>query len=156
MASTIHPDIPDHATVRDAFQRLSPEATPGWGTLDAAAMLEHCARFNELYLGRRSAPLAVRVLARLFSGFAVRKFTSSSPFEMQHGMKTLSAIRVEPSAVDPDAFEATRTRLLATLDELDAIGGTWAHPLYGSIDAEAGKAMARSHAAHHLRQFGLL
>lgn len=156
MASNIHPDIPDHTTVRDAFERLSPEATPRWGTLDATGMLEHCARFNELYMGRRGAPLPVRVLARLFSGLAVRKFTGASPFEMQHGMKTLSAIRVDPSSADQDTFEATRARLLATLDDLDAIEGTWAHPLYGRIDAESGKAMARSHAAYHLHQFGLL
>ena len=156
MKLPIHPETPDTATIRDAFQRLTADTPARWGTLDAAGMLEHVARFNELYLGRRRPSWMIRTLARVFAGPFLKKFLGASPFEMERGMKTLPDIRVDPSAVDPSGFEDARTRVIGTLDELDAIRGAWDHPLYGRIDAETGKGMARHHAAHHLNQFGLL
>lgn len=156
MKLTAHPEIPDAATVRAGFERLSPDTQARWGTLDAPAMLEHIARFNELYLGRRQPSWMVRTLARLFAGPFLKKLLSVSPFDTQRGMRTLGDLRVEPSTVDGAAFEEARARVISTLDELDAIRGTWDHPLYGSIDAETGKALVRHHAAHHLHQFGVL
>lgn len=153
---TFHPHLPDHATVRSAFLRLEPDTPGRWGTLDATGMLEHCARFNETYLGRRKVSWMVRILGRLLGGVFVKKFLSDSPFAMKRGMGTLPSIRVEPSDADAAGFEDARGRLLATLDEIGAIRGTWDHPLYGRMDAEKGKALVRHHCTHHLHQFGVL
>jgi hypothetical protein len=156
MSTAIHPDIPDAATLREAVHRLTPETAPRWGRLSAPAMLEHCARFNELYLGRRRPSFLVRLVTRLFSGPITRRFASASPFEMKRGATTMPDLRVEEAPTDPDAFEPLRARLLSTLDEIEAHTGTWDHPLYGRIDAALGRALARAHLTHHLHQFGVL
>jgi len=124
--------------------------------MDAPAMLEHCLRFNEVYLGRRRSAWLVRLLARVFAGPFLRKALRTSPRDMKRGIRTLPSLRIDPGSIDASAFEATRSRLLSTLDKIDAVQGEWNHPLYGRIDAAVGKAVARHHAAHHLHQFGLL
>lgn len=156
MSFEIHPDVPDFAAVRSAVRALAPTDAARWGSMDAPRMVEHCARFNEVYLGRIEEGWAVRILARLFGGFAIRRFLATSPFEMKKGMTTLPALRMAEEDFDAGRFEASRTRFLETLAEIEAISGAWAHPLYGRIDAEVGKALARHHAAHHLHQFGRL
>lgn len=156
MSVTIHPAIPDAAALRDALGDLSADTEPRWGTMNAPAMLEHCARFNELYLGRRRPSLPVRLIARLFSGFITRRFASQSPFETKRGATTMPDLKVEDAEMDRDDFEALRDRVLSTLDEIEAHTGTWHHPLYGRIDAALGTALARAHLTHHLHQFGVM
>lgn len=158
----IHPDTPDAGTVKAAAASLRPEDPPAWGRMSAPRMLEHCARFHEVYLGRRPTPLLVRVLGRLVGGPFIRRFLARSPLEMPRGMRTLPGLQVDGAddgaddRADEVAFTAARDRFLATFDEIEARSGTWDHPLYGRIDAEVGKALARHHAAHHLHQFGKL
>lgn len=156
MSTYIHPDTPDAAAVRDAIGRLAPDTPARWGKLDAPGMLEHLTRFNEIYLGRLSPSWFVRTMAGLIGGFFVRKFLARSPFDTPKSMRTLPDLQVEAGSVDPAGFSDLRARLLSTFDEIEAITGTWNHPLYGRIDAEVGRALARHHAAHHLNQFGVL
>lgn len=161
MPVTLHPDLPDAATLSAAAARLEPTTRPNWGRMSAPQMVEHCRRFNEIYLGRQAVSPVMRILARIFGGFFIRKFLRVSPFEMQRNMKTLPQLQAEDGpggAPEKPAgdFEADRTRLLHTLHEIEAITGRWRHPLYGSIDAETGRALARHHLAHHLHQFGVL
>jgi hypothetical protein len=152
---TIHPDIPDAAEVRRAFEALEATDERRWGKMTAAQMTEHIARFNEIYLGRLKLGGFMGLMARLFGKFFVKRFLGVSPYEMKRGIGTIPAIRIE-EPIDEEAFEAARTRILRTFEEIEARSGTWDHPLYGEIPAEVGRALARSHAAHHLRQFGRL
>lgn len=156
MSFDIHPDTPAPDTVREAVARLTPQTKARWGTLNSTGMLEHVTRFHEIYLGRRSAPWAVRVLARLLGPPMIRKFLATSPFEMQRGMRTLPGIRIDPREVKAESFEAERAQMLETFDEIHALMGEVVHPLYGRIDADVVKALTRHHAAHHLSQFGVL
>jgi len=156
MSFQIHPDTPAPDAIREAVARLTPETRARWGTLNATGMLEHVARFHEIYLGQRAAPWPVRVLARLFGRPMVRKFLAISPFKMQRGMRTLPGIRIDPGEAKAESFEAERTRMLETFDRIHALTGEVIHPLYGRIDADVVKALTRHHAAHHLSQFGVL
>lgn len=130
---------------------------PRWGEMTAPQMVEHCGRFNEIYLGRTTVSPVVRILARLFGGFFIRKFLRVSPFEMQRNMKTLPQLQVaDVGAEQGEEFDESRARVRSTLTEIEAIAGRWNHPLYGGIDAEVGQALTRHHLAHHLHQFGVL
>lgn len=150
-----HPDLPDMEAVVAAFRRLEPDTEADWGRMDAPQMVEHLRRFNEIYLGRRPSPLLVRLLGRVLGGFFIKKLVTSSPFEMRHNMGTMPQIKMQPGSAPETPFEANVEKLLETFHEIDRISGTWDHPLYGSIDAEVGKALVRHHATHHLHQFGL-
>jgi hypothetical protein len=156
MAFPIHPDTPSPDAIREAVARLTPKTVARWGTMNAVGMLEHVARFHEIYLGRRSAPWLVRVLARLFGRPMIRKFLATSPSEMQRGMRTLPGLRIEADSVSDASFESVRARVLETFDELHATTGEVVSPLYGRIEAEVVQALTRHHAAHHLLQFGVL
>ncbi|MEK9501414.1 DUF1569 domain-containing protein [Gaopeijia maritima] len=156
MPLTPHPDLPDAATLSAAAARLESTTRPQWGRMSAPQMVEHCARFNEIYLGRQAVSPVVRLLARMFGGLFIKKFLRASPFEMQRNMKTLPELQMTSEPAEPDHFEADRARLLATLAEIESITGRWKHPLYGTIDAEVGRALTRHHLAHHLHQFGVL
>jgi len=152
---TIHPDTPDIAAVRGAFEALEAADERRWGTMTAPQMAEHIARFNEIYLGRIRVGGVTGFLARLVGKLFIRRFLAVSPYEMKRGMGTLPSIRIE-EPVDGAAFENARARVLSTCAEIEAKTGEWDHPLYGRIPAEVGRALARHHAAHHLRQFGRL
>lgn len=156
MSFEIHPDTPAPDTIRKAVARLTPQTRARWGTLNSTGMLEHVARFHEIYLGRRSAPWPIRVLARLIGRPMIGKFLATSPFMMQRGMRTLPGLRIDARGVQADAFERERARMLDTFDEIDALTGEVVHPLYGRMDAEVVKSLTRHHAAHHLSQFGVL
>ncbi len=151
----IHPDTPDIAAVRGAFEALEATDQRRWGTMTAPQMAEHVARFNEIYLGRIEVGGIMGFLARLVGKPFIRRFLATSPYAMKRGMGTIPAIRME-EPVDEAAFEDARARVLSTFDEIEAKTGEWDHPLYGKIPAEVGRALARHHAAHHLRQFGRL
>lgn len=155
MPIPLHPDLPDAATLTAAVARLEPTTRPQWGRMSAPQMVEHCVRFNDIYLGRQTMSPVMRLLARLFGGFFIRKFLRASPFEMPRNMKTLPQLQIEAEPAE-GSFEVDRTRLVDSLTEIEAIRGRWKHPLYGSIDAEVGRALARHHLAHHLHQFGVL
>ena len=152
----IHPELPDAHAIRTAVVAMRPEDEPAWGRMTAPQMLEHLARFHEVYLGRVPVPGLMRFLARLVGGPFVRKFLATSPWEMKRGMGTMPQLRMDRVLVDEDQFDTVRSRVLATFDEIHAKTGSWDHPLYGSIDARTGQALARHHAAHHLHQFGKL
>ena len=156
MPFEIHPDTPAPDTIREAVARLTPETSARWGTLNATGMLEHVARFHEIYLGQRSAPWPVRMLARLIGRPMIGKFLATSPFKMRRGMRTLPGIRIDASEVKAESFETERARMLGTFDEIHALMGEVVHPLYGRIDADVVKGLTRHHAAHHLSQFGVL
>lgn len=156
MPFQIHPDTPAADTIREAVARLTPQTSARWGTLNATGMLEHVARFHEVYLGRRSAPWPVRMLARLIGRPMIGKFLATSPFEMQRGMRTLPVIRVDANEAKAESFDAERARMLETFNEIQALNGEVVHPLYGRMEADVVRALTRHHAAHHLSQFGVL
>ena len=156
MSFEIHPDTPASDTIREAVARLTPQTRARWGTLNSTGMLEHVARFHEIYLGRRSAPWPVRVLARLIGRPMIGKFLAISPFKMQRGMRTIPGLRIDAREAKAESFETERAKMLETFDEIHALMGEVVHPLYGRIDADVVKALTRHHAAHHLSQFGVL
>lgn len=156
MPFSIHPDTPTPDAIRTAIARLTPETDARWGTLNAVGMLEHVARFHEIYLGRRSVPWLVRGLARLLGRPMIRRFLATSPFEMKRGIRTIPGLQVDADEVREASFDAERTRALATFDEIHAMTGEVVHPLYGRIEADVVQALTRHHAAHHMSQFGVL
>lgn len=156
MNVTPHPDIPTLARVRQAAGRLEATTAPRWGEMSAPEMVEHCTRLNRMYLGDTSAPWWVKPFTRLFRGPILRKFLETSPFDFPRGVGTLPSLKVQTSEVAAEDFERARAELVDTLDRTGEVTGRWKHPLYGSIDAELGKALVRTHTAHHLNQFGVL
>lgn len=148
------PDTPTLDEIREAFAHADPTTTPRWGTMNAPQMVRHCREFVDLYLGRKHVAAPMRLLARWFGPFFLKKTLAKSPTETPRNLSTIPSIKAAPG-ITPD-FEVERQRLFAALDEIAALRGTVEHPLYGPTAAEDVIALVRHHTAHHLDQFGWL
>jgi len=147
-------DTPTLSELRSAFMRLSAETQPRWGKMGAAQMTKHCRSFVDLYMGSVPVAWPVRFIARLIGPSFLRKTLVKSPRATPKNMRTMPAIRVDPTCkLD---LEPERTRLFEAFDAIERLSGQVEHPLYGSMFAEDVSALVRHHTAHHANQFGLL
>ncbi len=147
-------DTPTLDELLAAMDSLASDQAPRWGTMDAAAMLEHCASFVDLYLGRVRVGQPVRMIARLIGPIFLRKVMAKSPTATPKNLRTLSEIKTKAGgAVD---LGPAKERLRAGLEEVRVMDGVQAHVLYGASEAESLRSLVRHHTAHHFHQFGLL
>lgn len=149
-----HPDTPSFDELRVGLRGLTPESQPRWGTMDAAAMLEHNVRFLDLYLGRERVGVGLRFAARILGPPFLRRLLKKSPTQTPRDLRTLGGLRVESRG--SAEFEARRARFSEALDAVAALEGEVQHVLYGRMDAVAVQDLVRHHTAHHFHQFGLL
>lgn len=147
-------DTPTLDELIAAVDRLEPGTTPAWGKLNAPSMLEHCARFVDLYLGRLTVSRPIRIMARLIGPLFLKRVLAKSPTATPKNLRTLGEISVDPDLITE--FEPAADRLRAGLREVAGLSGVCQHVMYGDTDAETLQALVRHHTAHHFHQFGLL
>lgn len=134
------------------IERLTADAEPAWGTMDAAQMLSHCAEVAEVAAGSRPL-VGTPWLVRLMGGLIKRMVLSDRPYP-RNG-------RTHPQYVMETAvdFEEQRGRLLAVLQALSDAGpeavGRLRHPIFGAVTADEAGWAAYKHLDHHLTQFGV-
>lgn len=133
------------------FGSLSPDRSPAWGKMSVGQMLEHCARFNELCLGRIRPGWPIRLLARCLGPLFLRKLMGKSATEGPRELATLPQIRV----VDPVDFAAAQARLQDAILGLRDLPAGHRHPLYGMMSGDDVRTLARYHMGHHAHQFRL-
>lgn len=143
---------PDLAVLRAALGALQHDTPRNWGTLDAAAMAEHCARFVDVYAGRIPVSPVVALVARWIGRPFLRRLLATPPERAARGMATAPAMRV----TGRQDFATARKRLEAALDEAAGWKGPKQHPMYGPMDGEEMQILVAHHTAHHFRQFGLI
>ncbi|MEL6904931.1 MAG: DinB family protein [Planctomycetota bacterium] len=153
-----HPDTPTVDRLIEALGALTADTPRRFGTMDAAAMLEHCARFVDLYLGRVRVGAPIRFAARALGPLFLKRILRGSPAKTPRNLRTLGSLKVEgPDGESSRAsFEAARERLRAGFADVTALEGEVRHVLYGRMDASAVRDLVRHHTAHHFHQFGLL
>jgi hypothetical protein len=136
--------------LRDRLAAVAPTASRRWGTMDAQQMLSHLGDGAEAVLGVRPFTASHRPPSR-----AMKFMALWLPLRWPHGVKA----GADPAAkvLDPEAFEADRTRAIETLVRLanaepDALVPS--HPLFGRMRQRDWHRWAFLHSDHHLRQFG--
>ncbi|MFT4604659.1 MAG: hypothetical protein ACI9W4_001392 [Rhodothermales bacterium] len=143
----------DSDTFDEALSRidsLNSDSQPGWGKMNAAQMLAHCAEVQEVSNGK--ALSGSSWILKLFKGVIRKMVVGPKPYP--HSLGT------HPQYVIADArdFTRERDRLLAALNVLREAGpdraGEVFHALFGTMTAaERGGSMFK-HLEHHLIQFG--
>ena len=146
-------DTPSLGELKIYLSNAQRDITPRWGKMSGAEMLKHCNNFINLYLGEKTAPLLIRLLARLMGKVFLKKILKSSPTDTPKNLNTLSTIKVTEQNLE---FDAERLSLNESLTKIEYIGGIIKHPLYGQMYSEDVVALIRHHTAHHFNQFGLL
>jgi uncharacterized protein DUF1569 len=147
MESLFDPACRDRVLAR--IDRLRPDSRPGWGKMDAAQAMAHCALAMETATGDAtlSRPLLVRLIGRFFRG----SMLSPKPYPRNS--------RTHPQLVvrSPKEFEPERTRLVAAIrkfhDGGPAAAARYEHALLGTLTGEEWSRFQLKHLDHHLKQF---
>jgi hypothetical protein len=141
--------------VRDQFVtrigRLRSDTARGWGKMDSAQAMAHCALALEAATGdaKLGRPFAARLLGPFFKGWVLgpKPFSKNSPTHPQLVM------------LSPLDFDRERTRLLASIRKFHDAGpesaARFEHGFVGKLTGEQWGRMQHKHLDHHLRQFGV-
>lgn len=144
-------DANTRAALLARIQRLRPDSPRGWGKLNCAQMLAHCALGMEAATGdaKLARPLPARLIGWMFKGWVLgpKPFSKNSPTHPQL------------AAMAPREFERERTRLVAAINKFCAAGPQSAerfeHAFVGKLTGAEWGVMQYKHLDHHLRQFGV-
>ena len=144
----------DSATYEALLERiegLNSATEPGWGRMNSAQMLAHCAEVAEVAGGKQL--VGTPWFVRLMGGLIKRMVVSDKPYPRDS--------RTHPQYVMSGSvdFDEQKVRLLGILAELKEAGPEGAeqarHELFGQITAEEAGWVAFKHLDHHLEQFGV-
>jgi hypothetical protein len=129
--------------------RLTPDAVPSWGTMNAAQMCAHCAEVAEVAGGKELVGTPWYI--RLMGGFIKRMVLSEKPYP--RGTRTHPQFEIGTGA----DFAEQKARLLEVLEEMRSAGRARAaesrHPLFGAMTADEHGWLTYKHLDHHLTQF---
>jgi hypothetical protein len=148
MHSLFTPTVYDGIVAR--IHTVTPADERQWGKMNAAQMLEHCARPFEATAGR-SKP------KRVFMGYIIAPFLKKSYFDGSDFAKNSPTIGDFMVNDDVD-FETSKAYLLRNMAEFHAGGAekctTHPHAFFGKLTPEQWAIGMYKHLDHHLRQFG--
>lgn len=146
---TLH-DSNDRKSLLDRAARLTPEAAPRWGQMNAGQMMRHCVEALRSSLGEvTSKPLGRRLLHTRLAKYIIFRFVP-----MPRNAPTAPELRV----TGPASLEAERERLVAYIGRYaappdDSLRAE--HSLFGVLSREEWAVLEYKHIDHHLRQFGV-
>ena len=140
-----------HQECLDRINNLTPDTLPGWGKMNSAQMLSHCAEIQEVMTGK--ALEGTPWIAKLFKGMIRAMVMSEKPYPKNartHPQYVMTGERV---------FEAEKGRLLAALRKLASLTEEerrqLKHSLFGPMSDEDLGWSCYKHLDHHLAQFGV-
>ena len=138
------------ASIAARAQRVTADAKPGWGRMNAGAMMAHINDSLRMALGdlpvkSKNLPLRYKPIRKLFIYY----------LPMPKGAPTAPELIARcPNAVLDDekrAFAELMTRCAAVTADT-ALGE---HPAFGNLSYDEYGALIAKHTDHHLRQFGV-
>ena len=147
MGSVLNGD--DRAAILTRIASVTSGSTPRWGSMDAAAMLDHLRLSARMAIGE--LPVACKG-KRVFQVFPVKHLL----------LHVVPFPKGAPTAPELLAFEggsvdAIRSDLAALVERIGAgprDGDGPLHPLFGPLSFREWGVATYKHTDHHLRQFG--
>jgi hypothetical protein len=149
MDSLFDPAGRDRALAR--IGALRPDSKRGWGKMDPAQAMAHCALAMETATG--DAKLSSNGFVRFIGKFMRKSMLSPKPYKQNSG--------THPDLVMKERkdFEREKARLLAVVRKFHDGGPASAarhqHALLGTLTGEEWDGFLLKHLDHHLRQFGV-
>jgi hypothetical protein len=158
----VHPCKLDH--MKDIFnksvsdevvsriEKLTPEAQPHWGKMDAAQMLAHCnVTYEMAFTDKHPKPRGLmKLVVRMFVKNAV---VSEKPYPRNS--------RTAPQFLISDgrSFKLEKTRLIAYVNQCQQLGAAYfdgkGSRSFGPLNTREWNNMFYKHLDHHLTQFGV-
>jgi len=132
------------------LETLRADSPRGWGKMDCAQAMAHCADAMEASTGDRvlHSNVMAMLIGPLFKGWMLgpKPFSRNSPTHPLLVMKT------------PRDFDRERTRLVAVVRKFHDAGpagaANYRHAFVGKLTGDEWGVLQWKHLDHHLRQFG--
>lgn len=149
------PSLFSSTAVDAAFNRihnLQPDASPRWGSMNPATMLQHCRIITESMIRQRPAASTPTLRQRI-----MRTLILNGIIKIPHGRQMPKHIAEQMSAAGQAEFATEKAALLQALEAFAAFRGdlNGAHPRFGKMNRTQWGRFAWVHLDHHLRQFGV-
>ena len=149
MAATIW-DNTVRASIADRAQRVTADAKPGWGKMNASAMMAHINDSLRMALGdlpvkSKNLPLRYKPVRRLFIYY----------LPMPKGAPTAPELIARCHGASLDDERKVFSDLLNRCGALAPGSKMGEHPAFGDLSYDEYGALIAKHTDHHLRQFGL-
>ena len=139
----------DEATRNELIERIKKideHTTAQWGKMNVYQVLKHCAKSDELYLGKTQFKQAF--IGKLFGKMALNNVMKDEK-PLAHSTPTLPHLKNLENTGD---IETDKNRWIAILQEYGHYSESGiVHPFFGHMTKEQVGQMAYKHADHHLR-----
>jgi hypothetical protein len=139
----------DRQEILGRLARLTPQAQPLWGTMNASRMLMHLIGWMEMMSGEM--PIASRELILRYPGI---KHFAIYWMPWPKGLPTAPEL-ITAESKDWAADHARLTEYYRTFDARRATKKWPEHPAFGKLSTDTWGVLGYRHTDHHLRQFGL-
>ena len=139
--------------IEERLARLTADAQPQWGRMNAAEMCCHMADSIRVALGDQPCEDV--------SGFASRTFLRPLAVHLlpvPKNLPTLAELDKEKRGTPATEFESDRNALRTLLDRMCALGDdhSWGtHGKFGPMTRREWGKLTHKHLDHHLKQFGV-
>ena len=132
----------------DRIKKMDENSTAQWGKMNIYQMLKHCAKSDEMYLGKKQYKQAF--IGKIFGQMALKNVLKDEK-PLGRSTPTLPELKNLESSGD---IEADKTRWITIVEEYGnfSIPGI-VHPFFGKMTKEQLGYMVYKHTDHHLRQF---
>jgi hypothetical protein len=141
----------DKTTRDDLIARinlLDEHAKAQWGKMNAFQMVNHCALYEDMMLGKTTAKRVF--LGYLFDKWALKGLIKDET-PLKPNMPTIKSFITKQTAGD---FEADKRKWITLIEEYGQSACTGIlHPFFGQIKKEQIGYLVYKHTDHHLRQF---
>ena len=133
----------------DRLQRLSPQAKPLWGRMNAPQMLAHLSKWMQMAEG----DLATADKKLLMRYPPLKQF-------VVYWMPWPKGVPTAPELICRDEFDwnkeyAAVRQMLLSFEKRDPKGPWPVHPAFGRMTSRAWGVLGYRHTDHHFRQFGI-
>jgi hypothetical protein len=138
------------ASIAERAQRVSADAKPGWGKMNASAMMAHINDSLRMALGdlpvkSKNLPLRYKPIRKLFIYY----------LPMPKGAPTAPELITRGSTAVLEEEQREFKVLMDRLGGLAPGASMGEHPAFGDLSYDEYGALIAKHTDHHLRQFGV-
>ena len=149
MAVTIW-DSSVRASIAARAQRVTADAKPGWGTMNASAMMAHINDSLRMALGdlpvkSKNLPLRYKPIRKLFIYY----------LPMPKGAPTAPELIARCANAVLEDEKCAFADLMARCAAVNPATSLGEHPAFGDLSYDEYGALIAKHTDHHLRQFGV-
>lgn len=134
--------------VIERLRRVSPQATPAWGRLDAPRMLCHLNDSLRISLGE----LPCKPQHNIFTRTLGRALVVNTGLKAPRGKIDTAP---EMMTTQPTTWDADLAACVQLVERVAAGKATAVHPAFGPLTPEEWGRMNWKHINHHLEQFGV-